>query len=351
MGGPNTHLNRAPYAVSERRVDSSMFEVIDQDSYDLLSSFSAKSIATSHRQNRNPATSSSASTAGANRGHRKELSLDDIPNIAVDQDTYDILSSVSMTGTGSHKPVTTSSMTGAKKKGHRKQLSLDTIPNIHTLLNQDTYDILRSTSSTPPGYRKQSSFDLSSFSAKDNIKKVDVPANDSSDPPRKRLSFATSPDIRSIEHHNEYTQAERASYWYQPNEIQEIRQEVCQLTKKCRRRYILSVSFSDPDEEHCLGLWMKSAKAARAKKSRWVMALSSVMDEQKKQGQRCIKDPERIAQRYRSFTAASEKIAHDKANRNCEATTRTKPSRLFGKLKSAMTISNSKVTSVPVEPL
>jgi hypothetical protein len=142
----------------------------------------------------------------------------------------------------------------------------------------------------------------------------------------KHVSFDQTPQIHYTEHHSEYSQEERLLYWFQDYEILEIKQQASAISKGLRKNTPLSLI--DEDEQDALELWVRSKKTAKERKVRWLMALSSVLDEQAHQRERSIHDPIRLAKRYRCFSAESEKIARSNASKaSTSSNSRKTPSR------------------------
>jgi hypothetical protein len=125
------------------------------------------------------------------------------------------------------------------------------------------------------------------------------------------VRFSTSPpEEHLIVHLNDLSKKETRSIWYGQQEINDIK-EAAGETLRLRR----NGESLDP-EEHCLqGLGGRTKKGAKERRSRWLLSLTCVLDEQKRQATEGIQNPARIARLYQSFTQASEKVAIVSAER------------------------------------
>jgi hypothetical protein len=128
---------------------------------------------------------------------------------------------------------------------------------------------------------------------------------------RSSVSFSsTSSEEHLIPHLNDLSREEKQSIWYQEQELDDIMVAVGETLRLRRKGGLL-----DP-EEHCLqGLGPRTKKGDKERRSRWLLSLTCVLDEQKRQAKDGTKDPVRIAQLYQSFSQASEKVAIVSAER------------------------------------
>jgi hypothetical protein len=117
-------------------------------------------------------------------------------------------------------------------------------------------------------------------------------------------STSTPPEEHLIPHLNDLSSEEKQSLWYQDQELNDIK-EAAGETLRLRRKG----GHLDP-EEHCFqGLGPRTKKGAKERRSRWLLSLTCVLDEQKRQANDGIKNPARIAKLYQPFSQASEKVA------------------------------------------
>jgi hypothetical protein len=118
--------------------------------------------------------------------------------------------------------------------------------------------------------------------------------------PKKRVSFNSRIKVRGIPHVKDISQSELSHRWYQEEELAEIKQTASGIIKRAKA--------SETLEGECVhGLHMSKKQQRR---SLWVMALSCVLDEQKRQSSHgLVRDPEKMAKLYKSFSFVSEQMA------------------------------------------
>ena len=128
---------------------------------------------------------------------------------------------------------------------------------------------------------------------------------------RSPVTFNTSAEEHLILHLNDLSSEEKQSIWYQEQELNDIMEAIGETLRLRRKKGgLLDL------EEHCLqGLGPQTKKGDKERRSRWLLSLTCVLDEQKRQAKDGIKDPVKIAQLYQSLSKASEKIAIVSAER------------------------------------
>ena len=105
--------------------------------------------------------------------------------------------------------------------------------------------------------------------------------------------------VRFIPDIDDYSKEELAQVWYSEEELLLIKQDAQELMQQAKLKQI-------PHTEDALrGLHMRQKKQRR---SSWVMALTCVLDEQKRQARGGGCDPETIAKLYKSFAFSATQM-------------------------------------------
>jgi hypothetical protein len=98
--------------------------------------------------------------------------------------------------------------------------------------------------------------------------------------------------------------------WYRKDELADIKKEASKHLRRAKAKELPN------DGEEVRGLRMPKKQQRR---SLWVMALTCVLDEQKRQARDKVHDPKTMAKLYRSFAFSSEQIAQDFGRQDAEA--------------------------------
>jgi hypothetical protein len=116
--------------------------------------------------------------------------------------------------------------------------------------------------------------------------------------------------VRSISHVQDASEDELTKRWYREDELADIKQEASETLRRVKAKEV------PKDGEELRGLHMSKKQQRR---SLWAMALTCVLDEQKRQARNKVHDAETMAKLYRSFALSSEQIAQVLGRQDAEA--------------------------------
>jgi hypothetical protein len=128
---------------------------------------------------------------------------------------------------------------------------------------------------------------------------------------KKSVHFNESVRCQKVLHLAEYTKEERADSWYTSHQMSNMKQAVKDDSmtlevlgmRKCRQMNV---------EEFCVrGLEHRTRDAAQARFQNRCLALHVVLDEQQRQDDFGIYDPEQLARCYRSETSHCQVMAYE----------------------------------------
>jgi hypothetical protein len=127
---------------------------------------------------------------------------------------------------------------------------------------------------------------------------------------RKRvISFNKRGNVRAIPQLKSLSEEEKSKVWYRESELKAIKQEALDLMKQVKD---CGDNDDHDDEELCvrgLGGSIGRPGSPQNRRSNWMMALTCVLDEQERQKEFGISDPEHIAKLYRAFAVYSQQYA------------------------------------------
>jgi hypothetical protein len=127
---------------------------------------------------------------------------------------------------------------------------------------------------------------------------------------QRHVEFNPRIKVRSIPHVQDASEDELAKRWYREDELADIKQEASETLRRVKAKEV------SKDGEELRGLHMSKKQRRR---SLWVMALTCVLDEQKRQARDKVHDSETMAKLYRSFVFSSEQIAQVLGRQDAEA--------------------------------
>ena len=127
---------------------------------------------------------------------------------------------------------------------------------------------------------------------------------------QRRVEFNPRIKVRRIPHVRDASEDELTKRWYRKDELAGIKQEASNTLRRVKAKEL------PKDGEELRGLRMSKKKQRR---SLWVMALTCVLDEQKRQARDKVHDSETMAKLYRSFVFSSEQIAQVLGRQDAEA--------------------------------
>jgi hypothetical protein len=126
----------------------------------------------------------------------------------------------------------------------------------------------------------------------------------------RHVEFNPRIKVRNIPHVQDASEDELTERWYQKDELADIKQAAAETLRRAKAKEVPN------DGEELRGLRMSKKQQRR---SLWIMALTCVLDEQKRQARDKVHDPETMAKLYRSFAFSSEQIAQDLGRQDAEA--------------------------------
>jgi hypothetical protein len=118
--------------------------------------------------------------------------------------------------------------------------------------------------------------------------------------------------VRTIPKLNNLPEEELTSRWYQNYELAHIKNEVTETIRMAKNKE----SPAENGENTLRGLNMPKKQRRR---SLWIMALTCVLDEQKRQARDQVNDPETLAKLYASFAFAAKQTAQEIARLDVKA--------------------------------
>jgi hypothetical protein len=127
--------------------------------------------------------------------------------------------------------------------------------------------------------------------------------------PVRNVSFVAQVALRFIPDIGDFTNEELSQVWYSEQELLQIKLDTQQLMEQAKQRKIPHTA------DELRGLHMNQKRQRRSAR---VMALTCVLDEQKRQARHPgASNPETLAKLYKSFafsaTQIAQKIAHEDA--------------------------------------
>jgi hypothetical protein len=128
---------------------------------------------------------------------------------------------------------------------------------------------------------------------------------------QRHVEFNPRIKVRSIPHVHDASEDDLTKRWYRQDELADIKQEASETLRRVKAKEV-----PKDGEEELRGLRMPKKQQRR---SLWVIALTCVLDEQKRQARDKVCDPETMAKRYRSFAFSSEQIAQVLGRQDAEA--------------------------------
>lgn len=146
-----------------------------------------------------------------------------------------------------------------------------------------------------------------------------------------RVSFRGRIKVRSIPHLNNLSDDEVSSLWYGEQELAEIRIEAAETARRAEERAAATNTdetdcreeetseIADDGEYTLRGLSSMLMSTRRRRHSCWIMALTCVLDEQKRQQRENRFDPYTIAKMYRAFAVGALHIAQANGRKDAEA--------------------------------
>jgi hypothetical protein len=130
--------------------------------------------------------------------------------------------------------------------------------------------------------------------------------------PKNKVSFHPRVDVRTIPKLNKLREEELKSQWYQNYELTHIKNEAAETIRMAKNKELPA----ENGETTLRGLHMSKKHQRR---SLWIMALSCVLDEQKRQARAQVNDPETLAKLYSSFAFNAKKTAQEMARQDAKA--------------------------------
>ncbi len=106
--------------------------------------------------------------------------------------------------------------------------------------------------------------------------------------PKNKVTFHPRVDVRTIPKLNNLPEEELTSRWYQHYELAHIKNEVTETIRMAKNKELPV----ENDQNTLRGLHMPKKQRRR---SLWIMALTCVLDEQKRQARDQVNDPETLA--------------------------------------------------------
>jgi hypothetical protein len=127
---------------------------------------------------------------------------------------------------------------------------------------------------------------------------------------QRSVEFNPRIKVRRIPHVQDASEDELTERWYREDELAGIKQKASETLRRIKADEV-------PNDGEELRGSHRSKKQQR--RSLWVMALTCVLDEQKRQARDKVHDPETIAKLYRSFAFSSVQIAQVLGRQDAEA--------------------------------
>ena len=130
--------------------------------------------------------------------------------------------------------------------------------------------------------------------------------------PKKSVTFHAQVNVRTIPKVNNLPEEELTCLWYQKHELAHIKNEVTETIRMVKNKEL----SAENGENTLRGLRVTKKQQRR---SLWIMALTCVLDEQKRQARDQVNDPETLAKVYSSFAFNAKKIAQEMARIDAKA--------------------------------
>jgi hypothetical protein len=130
--------------------------------------------------------------------------------------------------------------------------------------------------------------------------------------PKKAVSFHPKVNVRTIPKLDNLPEEEASRRWYQNCELAHIKSQVIEQIRMAKNKELPAES----DEHTLRGLHMPKKQQRR---SLWIMALTCVLDEQKRQARDQVSDPEILAKLYSSFAFTAKNMAQEMARLDARA--------------------------------
>jgi hypothetical protein len=130
--------------------------------------------------------------------------------------------------------------------------------------------------------------------------------------PKKTVTFHPQLNVRTIPRLNNLPEEELTSRWYQNYELAHIKNEVAETIRMAKNKELPA----ENGENTLRGLHVPKKQQRR---SLWIMALTCVLDEQKRQARDQVNDPETLAKLYSSFAFTAKRIAQEMAHLDAKA--------------------------------
>jgi hypothetical protein len=131
--------------------------------------------------------------------------------------------------------------------------------------------------------------------------------------PKKTVTFHPQLNVRTIPRLNNLPEKELTSQWYQSYELVHIKNEVTETIRMAKNK---ELPAENGENSTLRGLHMPKKQQRR---SLWIMALTCVLDEQKRQARDQVNDPETLAKLYSSFAFTAKRIAQEMAHLDAKA--------------------------------
>jgi hypothetical protein len=130
--------------------------------------------------------------------------------------------------------------------------------------------------------------------------------------PKKTVIFHPQVNVRTIPTISNIPEQELASRWYRHYELAHIKNEVTETIRMVKNKELPAES----SENTLRGLHMPKK---RRRKALWIMAITCVLDEQKRQARDQVNDTETLAKLYSSFAFTAKQIAQEMARLDAKA--------------------------------
>jgi hypothetical protein len=127
---------------------------------------------------------------------------------------------------------------------------------------------------------------------------------------KKQVSFHSRIKIRSIPLLHNLSEEELTNRWYRGYELAQIKHETAEIVCMAKNNELL------PNDDSLRGLRMSKKQQRR---SNWIMAMTCVLDEQKRQAREKVNYPEQLAKLYGSFAFTAQKTAEKSGRQDAEA--------------------------------
>ena len=130
--------------------------------------------------------------------------------------------------------------------------------------------------------------------------------------PKKTVTFHPKVKVRTIPKLNNLPKEELTSQWYQNYELAHIKNEVTEIIRMAKNKELPAENGENTLRR--LHMWKKQQR-----RSLCIMALTCVLDEQKRQARDQVSDPETLAKLYSSFAFTAKTMAQEIARLDAKA--------------------------------